>query len=74
MNIVRILIAVLAIVLLFAATATGVDSHGAAFAVLPFVCFLFSLASSFEFAPDTGSIPELPAVRCIRATRAPPVS
>jgi hypothetical protein len=72
-NIVRILVAVLTIVLLFAATAAGIDSHDAAFAVLPFVCFHFALASSFEFAPDPGASPELATVRSLRPTRAPPV-
>ena len=73
MNIVRIILAILAIILLIAAL-PHFDAHNIQFAVLPFVCYLFAFAAAFRFVPSDDETRELkPAPRSV-ASRAPPLS
>jgi hypothetical protein len=73
-NIVRILLAVFAIVALLVGTLSGVDSHTPQFAILPLVCLFLASSLSIRFTLHERDLPELTASPRLLAARAPPLS
>ena len=74
MNILRIIFAVLAIVLLIVGTFSSLDPGNVQFAILPLVCFFFGYIVSCRFELDDSISDELTAAPRLLATRAPPLS
>ena len=74
MNTIRAILAVLTIIVLLVGTLASVDSHTAAFAILPLVCLLLISIDCFRLAPHNDDLFELTASPRLLATRAPPVS
>jgi hypothetical protein len=74
MNILRIIFAVLAIVLLIVSTVSSLDPHDVQSAILPLVCFFSGYLVSGHFELDDSISAELTTVPRLLATRAPPLS
>ena len=74
MNILRIILAVLAIVLLIVSAFLSLDPHDFQFAILPLVCFLIGYVVSGHFELGEKDSVELTAAPRLLATRAPPLS
>jgi len=74
MNILRIIFAVLAIVLLIVSTLSSLDPDNVQFAILPLVCFFFGYVVSRHFELSDSISAELTAAPRLLATRAPPLS
>jgi hypothetical protein len=73
-NIVRILLAVFAIVVLLVGTLSGVDPHTPQFAILPLVCLFLESSLAVRFTPHEHDLLELTASPRLLAARAPPLS
>jgi hypothetical protein len=74
MNIVRIIFAVLAIVLLIVSTLSSLDPGNVQFAILPLVCFFFGYIVSCRFEVNDSISAGLTTTPRLLATRAPPLS
>jgi len=73
MNILRIVLALLAILLLLA-TLPSFDPNAVQFAVLPFICFLFAFDCVFRSAAPQHDLVELTTAPGLLTSRAPPLS
>ena len=73
MNIVRTVLAILAIILLIAAL-PHFNAQNIQFAVLPFVCYLFAFITAFRLAAPDDEPRELTPAPKLLSSRAPPFS
>ena len=73
MIIVRILVAVLAILAVLIAPLSGLDAHEVLYAVLPLACLYFAWSLSSRFVPTEYAASELTGAPALLSDRAPPV-